>query len=970
MASMPTWFDHKGRKMMGVGLCLHTKREILRSMLPQYRQATLAQKRIILDEFTQLTGYHRKYAMWLLNHTEEGQSSPVRPRPRQYGAAVQEALVQVWDAANRIAAKRFMPFLPTLVEALERYGHLHLSDTDRSQLLTMSVATADRLLRMHRGRGPSGLSTTRPGTLLKQQIPIRTFQQWNETQPGFLEADLVAHGGVDTKGSFLYTLTLTDIATGWTECLPLLSKCQDSVLDALRHAREFFPFPILGLDTDNGGEFINEAVLSYCEQEQITFTRGRPTLKNDQCYVEQKNGNIVRQVVGYDLFVGMQAYQQLGEVYRALHIYVNCFQPSMKLQAKQVDGRKVHLVYDEARTPLQRLMRSKVLSDASEQALMQMFRVIDPILLFAQVKEMQQALFTRTESATGETETLPVRRFCVERCLPTSLAADVLPSALILEQHEQVHESPSLQTLLDWPRTRHDPFKDVWELIASWVIAHPERNCGEMFRELQCLFPERYQPFHLRTLQRGVRKIRACLQETRGEQWQEDILHEDVFRLSVPKMPGVEVCQPDLPVRATTISLARDVLQEQLPGQQMPFLCPVADETKEVPKTAVSTNGSHTLMPDQEQSQGGLLSQNVTHRIASRPRGASLSIEQAIQAYLEAQRRGKRRPKTLEWHQTALHLFQQYLLTECQCDLIHQITEAAVQGWFTFLRERPTARGMFRAAGTIASYARSARAFCQWLVRQRYLMRTPFVHLHVPHEEPGFLHLVEPEEWERLLLACQPGGEKATGEDQAAARNQAVLWILAETGMRTAEVCGMRLSDVDREQGRLRVQGKGSTQRWVPLGYEGFHYLCLYLDHHRLKAGQDVKRRRVGEEPLFLSKTGHPLTSNGIALLFGRLRKQAGITRKEVGPVLLRDTFAVRYLQEGGDLLTLRQQLGQEESAVVKRHLGMSYRKRAHEGGEYAGVEGSAGHVDHSGRRCQVLALCVHRKDIFITCMG
>ena len=156
----------------------------------------------------------------MLNHTEEGQQSPVRPRPRQYGTEVQEALVQVWNAANRIAAKRLMPFLPMFVEALERHGHLHLSDTDRIQLLTMSVATADRLLRAHRGLGPSGISSTRPGTLLKQQIPIRTFQQWNEAQPGFLEADVVAHGGADTEGSFLHTLTLTDIATGWTECPP------------------------------------------------------------------------------------------------------------------------------------------------------------------------------------------------------------------------------------------------------------------------------------------------------------------------------------------------------------------------------------------------------------------------------------------------------------------------------------------------------------------------------------------------------------------------------------------------------------------------------------------------------------------------------------------------------------------------------------------------------------------------------
>ncbi|HEY6411586.1 MAG TPA: transposase family protein [Ktedonobacteraceae bacterium] len=165
-------------------------------------------------------------------------------------------------------------------------------------MLSISAATADRLLRSQRTLALRGLSTTRAGTLLKQQIPIRTFEEWKETQPGFLEADLVAHCGTDIEGGYLYTLTLTDVATGWAECLPLLYRSQETVLAAIRRARTLFPFPIVGIDTDNGGEFINEALITYCKQEHITFTRGRPSLKNDQCFVEQKNGAIVRQVVG------------------------------------------------------------------------------------------------------------------------------------------------------------------------------------------------------------------------------------------------------------------------------------------------------------------------------------------------------------------------------------------------------------------------------------------------------------------------------------------------------------------------------------------------------------------------------------------------------------------------------------------------------------------------------------------------
>ena len=325
---------------MEKSLSYQARRALLQQAVPQYREASPSQKRTLLDAFVAATGYHRTYARWLLNHAEEVQQTLQRPRPRQYGPEVQHALFLAWHVANRICAKRLIPFLPILIEALERHEHLQISEECRRQLLAMSAATADRLLRSQRRVGQRGLSTTRAGTLLKQQIPIRTFEEWKETRPGFLEADLVAHCGTDIEGGYLYTLTLTDVATGWTECLPLLHRSQEAVLAAFQRARTLFPFPILGIDTDNGGEFINEAMIAYCEQEQISFTRGRPNLKNDQCFVEQKNGAMVRQVVGYDRFVGEHAYRQLSELYRALRLYVNCFQPSMKLLSKQRGGKQ------------------------------------------------------------------------------------------------------------------------------------------------------------------------------------------------------------------------------------------------------------------------------------------------------------------------------------------------------------------------------------------------------------------------------------------------------------------------------------------------------------------------------------------------------------------------------------------------------------------------------------------------------
>ena len=210
-------------------LSYQARRELLQQAVPQYREALPSQKRTLLHAFAATTGYNRTYARWLLNHAEEAQQTLQRPRPRQYGPEVQHALFLVWHAANRICAKRLIPFLPMLVEALERHEHLHLTEECRSQLLSMSAATADRLLRSQRKLGLRGLSTTRAGTLLKQQIPIRTFEEWNATQPGFLEADLVAHCGTDIEGGYLYTLTLTDVATGRAECLPLLYRSHPRV---------------------------------------------------------------------------------------------------------------------------------------------------------------------------------------------------------------------------------------------------------------------------------------------------------------------------------------------------------------------------------------------------------------------------------------------------------------------------------------------------------------------------------------------------------------------------------------------------------------------------------------------------------------------------------------------------------------------------------------------------------------------
>lgn len=500
------------------------KRELLLQIAPRYREASSALKELILDEFVAATGYARTYAIRLLNHPTEQKLTITRPRPPHYGPEVQHALHLAWTAANHICAKRLIPFLPPLVESLERHGHLQLSEECRDQLLSMSPATADRILRPSRKQGAHGISTTRSGTLLKKQIPIRTFQDWNEAKPGFMEADLVAHGGTQAEGSYLYTLTLTDIATGWTECLPLLGRGQEAVIAALKRARQLLPFPLLGIDTDNGGEFINMELAAYCEQEHITFTRGRPRKSNDQCYVEQKNGQIVRQVVGYDRFAGEFAYRQLTELYRALRVYVNCFQPSMKLQTKQREGSKVRRTYDQAQTPMQRLLASGAVPLKKQQELLQITEALDPLRLLQQLEHVQKALWRHAGTSQPVRPDAPLQ-FEVQQCTEEKVPVDGIPHtppSLLKKARKRKYQKSGRPH--DW-RTREDPYEGLWDQITVWLTANPERTGVDIFQELQRLYPGRYRPTQVRTLQRGIQKIRARLLVTFDDHWGEEILN-------------------------------------------------------------------------------------------------------------------------------------------------------------------------------------------------------------------------------------------------------------------------------------------------------------------------------------------------------------------------------------------------------------------------------------------------------------
>jgi len=364
------------------------KRELLEAVRPRYLKASKAEKTGILDEFVAATGYHRKYAIQLLHNGPPRRSSRKAGRRRSYGPDVVAGLAKVWEASGNLCGKRLRPFVGEMVAVLERHAELTLGPQSRGLLLQMSAASIDRHLRAARTRLPQrGRTTTKPGSLLKDAIPIRTFADWDEDKPGFVEVDLVAHCGQTTAGEYLNTLCVVDIATRWTEPLGLPNRGQAATFAAIQRMRgERLPFPLLGIDSDNGGEFINDQLYRYCLAEHITFTRSRPYKKNDQAHVEQKNWTAVRQWIGYDRYESPEALALLEAIYADLRLFINFFQPTMKLIEKTRVGSKVRKKYDTAQTPFQRLLASPDVDQATKDHLHQLYLSLNPVALRTRIE--------------------------------------------------------------------------------------------------------------------------------------------------------------------------------------------------------------------------------------------------------------------------------------------------------------------------------------------------------------------------------------------------------------------------------------------------------------------------------------------------------------------------------------------------------------------------------------------------------
>lgn len=385
-----------------MGLSMAERKAVTKEMARRYVKASRKDKGAMLDELCALTGWTRRHACRALAQALSPAPASQRPsRPRIYGAEEAEALRFIWALLGAPAGKRLAPFLPEIVEVLERTGERAFSPGCRTKLGQVSAATIDRMLAHERAklriRGRSG---TKPGSILKRQIPIRTFADWDDARPGFCEVDLVAHDGGNGSGEFCQTLVLTCVATGWTEMRALRNKAQRWCFAAIEDVGATLPFPLLGLDSDNGSEFINDQLFRWCAASQITFTRSRPYRKNDNCFVEQKNFPVVRQQVGYARYDTEAELAVLAELYTHLRLFVNFFQPQMKLVAKTRQGAKVSKRYDRASTPYRRALASPEVSEAAKAQLTRSYLRLNPVALRRQIGSLQDRLLEVNRTKT------------------------------------------------------------------------------------------------------------------------------------------------------------------------------------------------------------------------------------------------------------------------------------------------------------------------------------------------------------------------------------------------------------------------------------------------------------------------------------------------------------------------------------------------------------------------------------------
>jgi hypothetical protein len=386
-----------------MGLTLAERRAITETAATRYQLASKRGKSRILDELCANTGWHRNHARKALKAALKPKVvAPRSPQPLKYGPDVIAALTICWRVLGMPAGKRLAPMLGELLAVLRHFGELVIDEDTAALLASMSAATIDRRLANERAKyRPKGRCTTKPGSLLKSQIPVRTWSDWDDARPGFVEIDTVGHDGGNPAGPHAFTLTVTDIATGWTENRSVPDKTGKCVKAALNDIAAKMPFPILGVDCDNGSEFINITLLQWCEKRRLTFTRARPGNKNDGCHVEQKNWAVVRTVVGYHRYDTAAELLLLNEIWQLQSKLTNYFYPQQKLVSKVRDGAKVSKKHDKATTPFHRAIDHPTMTVERIVALTRTYSLINPAATQRQIQALTAQLLTITTSKAG-----------------------------------------------------------------------------------------------------------------------------------------------------------------------------------------------------------------------------------------------------------------------------------------------------------------------------------------------------------------------------------------------------------------------------------------------------------------------------------------------------------------------------------------------------------------------------------------
>ena len=479
-----------------------TRKELIEAVGARYRSSPRSERKKILDEFVALTGCHRKHAIRTLSCEPAGEHAGVA-RNRVYDEAIRQTIIMLWEAGDRVCGKRLKALIPILIDAMERHGHLEMDPIVKDKVLQVSAATIDRALADTRSH-IDGQRKRRKGVgaAIRRSIPVRTFADWRDPPPGFFEIDMVEHTcGPKTDGDYLHTLVLTDIASGWTECVSMRQRNQVLVIEGLDKAADDLPFPMLGMDSDNDSAFMTQDVFDYCKAHRLEQTRSRAYKKNDQAWVEQKNGSIVRRLVGYGRLSGAEATKTLAELYASSRLYINFFQPSFKLKSKTRDGARVKKVYYAPATPCERLMAHSAVAAAIKEKLTAQFMSLDPVQLLQEVRGAQQRLSDIAAHGPAPQPAAPA---------PSDIKGFLASLSSAWKEGEVRPTHRKRANATHWWRSRVDPFAQAWPVVEGWLIAEPSVGANVLMDRLAEMIPEAYaSKAQLRTLQRRVRAWRS-----------------------------------------------------------------------------------------------------------------------------------------------------------------------------------------------------------------------------------------------------------------------------------------------------------------------------------------------------------------------------------------------------------------------------------------------------------------------------